>query len=144
MEELEKSKKPALALSDASAGFIAAVLLFLVQKLPDGSDAKQLYMYASPVLAIAFNNIISIFIQYGKYLYRRKLLSSRYKDLSSQRSEYMKVGHADAEVVNEYNQAIKKTQIAIINTSLVDLGKDAAAQKPKRTVPPRNNLPPSK
>lgn len=143
MDELEKSKKPPLALADASAGCIAAILLYFVQKLPESSDARNLCLYISPVVAIILNNFIDISVQYCRFLYRKKLLRSHYDALSAQRSEYMKVDHADAEVVSEYNEALKKTQFAMINTRLVELGGEEAAKKPKRTSPPRNNpLPP--
>lgn len=143
MEDVDKSNKPPLALADASAGCIAAVLLYFVQKMPENSDARTLCLYISPVVAIILNNFIDISLKYGRFLYRKMLLRSHYTSLSAQRIEYMKVDHADAEVVNEYNQAIKKTQIAMINTRLVDLGVEDAAKKPKSTTPRRNNtLPP--
>ncbi|PHN28923.1 hypothetical protein [Pseudomonas sp. ICMP 561] len=144
MDELEKSKKPPLALADASAGCIAAVLLYFVQKMPESSDARTLCLYASPVAAIIINNFIDISLKYCRFAYRKMLLRSHYDSLSAQRIEYMKVDHADADVVNEYNEAIKKTQIALINTRLVDLGVEDAVKKPKRTTPNRNNpLPPN-
>lgn len=144
MEGKEINTKPPLALADASAGCIAAILLFLVQKFPDGSDAKHLCMYLSPVLAIILNNIIGISIRYVSFHYRRRLLKSRYKDLAAQRSEYMKADHTDIDVMNEYNKEIKKTHLAMISTSLVDLGAEPTAKKPKRTAPAQNNtLPPA-
>jgi len=51
----------------------------------------------------------------------------------------MKVDNTDADVMNEYNMEIKKTQLAIIGTTLLDLKDEAAATKPKRKGPPNNN-----
>jgi hypothetical protein len=139
MEGIDKNPRPPLALADASAGCIAAILLFFVQKLPEGSDSKHLYMYLCPVLAIILNNIFSITVKYCSYHYRRRLLKSRFNDLNNQRAEYMKVDNTDADVMNEYNMEIKKTQLAIIGTTLLDLKDEAAATKPKRKGPPNNN-----
>ncbi|PKI19377.1 hypothetical protein [Pseudomonas monteilii] len=123
MDEQNKSSKAPLALSDAAAGCIAAILLFAVQKFPDGSDIKALCMYLSPVAAILMNNTLAIFGRFAQFHYRKKVLNSQYKDLSEQYREYAKVDNADPDVVNEYNKAMKDTRIAMINNTIIDLRK---------------------
>lgn len=125
MADNNKDGRPALAFSDASAGCIAAILLFGVQKFPEGSDIKVLCMYMSPVAALLINNTLVISAKYLKFRHRKHALKSHYNELSQQYNEYVTVENPDPEVKNEYNRAMKDTRIAMIHNSVIDVKKQS-------------------
>lgn len=135
------SKKQLLALTDASAGFIAAALLFLVQKLPESSDAKQLYLYASPVVALILNNFFFIIYKSLRFMYVSRQLESQKTTLSQKVEEYVKTEGADPEVIKEYNYAIRNTHLAIIENSMSNMDEELLSEvKSRRAKPKRVNV----
>ncbi|MDG9926236.1 MULTISPECIES: hypothetical protein [unclassified Pseudomonas] len=129
----EKEDK-VLSLADASAGFVGAAFLYFIQKLPDGSDAKQLLLYSMTFVALAANNVFVILFASGKRKWERRNLKSQHKDLSFEYDEYSKKENPDPEVMQEFNTAIKQTQLAILRnlTSGADstMGQTGDLKKP--------------
>jgi len=131
------AKKTPLSLSDTVAGLIGGVMLFFVQKIPEGSDAKHLMIYATPVLALLLNNLFSIVVGYVRYNFVKRKLKSQFQHLSTDLDEYSKNKNPDPDVVLKYNAALKSTQMAIINNTLSALEpallpEDVAARSSQR------------
>lgn len=104
-----------LSTADACAGFVGAVFLFFIQKLPDGSDAKQLLLYSMTVVALAANNFLAIIFAWGQRKWERHTLKTQHSDLEVGLAEYSKKENPDPEVMEGYNAALKKTQMALLH-----------------------------
>lgn len=109
----EKDDK-VLSLTDASAGFLGAAFLYFIQKLPEGSDAKQILLYSMTVFALAANNIFGILFSWVHRKWERRSLKTQHKDLVAEVAEYSKNDNPDPEVMQEFNSAMKKTQMALL------------------------------
>ncbi|QXI02974.1 hypothetical protein HV782_013670 [Pseudomonas monsensis] len=117
----EKDDK-VLSLTDASAGFVGAAFLYFIQKIPDGSDAKQLLLYSMTLVALAANNLFGILFSWGQRKWERRSLKTQHKDLVAEVAEYSKNDNPDPEIMQEFNAAMKKTQLALLRnlTSTTD------------------------
>ena len=136
----EENDNKVLSLTDACAGFVGAVYLYFVQKLPEASDAKQLLLYATAVVAVAANNILGLVASWGARKYRKYLLETQHVELSQQYDAYTKRESPDPEIVDAYNSAMRSTQLALLENSAALTAVNATAIRENTKSKPSTNI----
>lgn len=115
----EEEDNKVLSLTDACAGFVGAVYLYFVQKMPDTSDAKQLMLYATAVVAVVSNNILRAITSWGARKLKKIKLERQGAELRQQYDAYKKSDSPDPGIVQAYDEAMKNTQLAMLENSAV-------------------------